>query len=106
MWIFTSNSFLSVVADNKDVDGPRLLVRARRQGHIENVFPDADVQETPNADYAFRAWVPREDVAKAMVSEVSNLDYTNFKDSIDDPHYHDACLESWFAMNNFQRKFH
>lgn len=105
MWIFLSNSFLSVVADNKDVDGPRLLVRARRQGHIENVFPNAEVQETPNADYAFRAWITRDQLKQAMMSEIDNMEYTNFKNSIDDPHYHDACLEAWFAMNNFQRRF-
>lgn len=105
MWIFLSDSFLSVVADRANPDGPRLLVRARRAGHIENVFPQAKVEQTPNADYAFRAWVPRDDVAKAVAAEVLNLDYSNFKNSIEEPQYHDACLDAWFAMNNYQRIF-
>lgn len=93
------------MADRANPEGPRLLVRARRQGHIENVFPEANVEHTPNADYAFRAWVPRDDVAKAVAAEVLNLDYSNFKNSIEEPQYHDACLDAWFAMNNYQRIF-
>jgi len=103
MWVFLSNSFLSVVADKENPEGGRLLVRARKAGHIENVFPDVEVDWTPNADYAFRARVPREEVAKAMAAEVLNLDYTNFKNSIKDGRYHDACIETWFAMNALQR---
>jgi hypothetical protein len=104
MWIFLSDSFLSVVADNQDPNGDRLLVRARRNGDIERVFPDADTSYTGNADYAYRAWVNRNDVAKAMAKQVVNLDYTNFKDSIRDNDYHDACLEAWFAMRNLQER--
>ena len=47
MWLFTSKSFLSVVADKDQPDGPKLLVRSRVQGDIEEVFPDADVTEPP-----------------------------------------------------------
>ena len=45
MWLFTSKTFLSVVADKDQPDGPKLLVRSRVQGDIEEVFPDADVTE-------------------------------------------------------------
>ena len=38
MWIFLSDSFLSIVA-HRDKPGV-LLVRARRAGDIEAVFPD------------------------------------------------------------------
>ena len=47
MWLFTSKTFLSVVADKDQPDGPKLLVRSRVQGDIEEVFPDADVTEPP-----------------------------------------------------------
>ena len=55
MWLFTSKSFLSVVSDKENPTGDRLLVRSRIMGDIEEVFPDADVMETPYADYRFRA---------------------------------------------------
>jgi hypothetical protein len=59
MWIFLSDAFLSVVADKADPSGERLLVRARRSGDIERVFPEAAVFSVAGADYAFRAWLPR-----------------------------------------------
>lgn len=106
MWIFLSDSFLSVVADKEDPKGSRLLVRARRAGDIERVFPASrgEVSHTDQADYAYRAWINRKDVAEAMSRQVLNLEYSNFKDSIQDDRYHDACLESWFAMRDLQDK--
>jgi hypothetical protein len=41
MWLFTSNSFVSVVADRDDTQSSRLLVRARIKGDIDQLFPDA-----------------------------------------------------------------
>ena len=73
MWIFLSDAFLSVVADKDDPSGPRLLVRARRQGDIERVFPETEVASTPGADYRFRAWLPRERVAAVLTQLVESL---------------------------------
>ena len=42
MWIFLSNSFISVV--QKPGDNDLLTVRARIEGDIERVFPGAQVQ--------------------------------------------------------------
>ena len=57
MWLFTSKTFLSVVADKDQPDGPKLLVRSRVQGDIEEIFPEADVKENSNGDYRFRVWM-------------------------------------------------
>ena len=43
MWLFTSKSFLSVVADKENPKGDRLLVRSRIAGDIEEVFPTAQM---------------------------------------------------------------
>jgi hypothetical protein len=45
MWICMSSSFLSIV--DKYCDKVELLVRARRKGDIEAIFPDAEVNEYP-----------------------------------------------------------
>ena len=66
MWLFTSKSFLSAVADKENPKGDRLLVRSIIAGAIEEVFPDVNVMETSNADYRFRAWVSRQKVKKAI----------------------------------------
>ena len=104
MWIFLSDAFLSVVADCDDHSGPRLLVRARRSGDIERVFPEADAFRVAGSDYAFRAWLPRERVAEVLHQQVEGIDYPNFKNSIRDHAYHDAALAAWSAMLSYQRQ--
>jgi hypothetical protein len=50
MWIMMNNSYLSIVS--KDCGPAELLVRARRAGDIERVFPDAKVTRNTNSDSA------------------------------------------------------
>lgn len=96
MWLFTSNSFLSIVEHDHD---PSLLhVRARLAGDIQEVFPGADVIETPTADYRFRTSLPRERVAEAMARMVREIDYTNFKNSVSDPNRKDHYIKVWEVM--------
>lgn len=104
MWIFLSDAFLSIVADKADPNSQRLLVRARRSGDIERVFPEAEVFSVDGADYAFRAWLPRTRLAEAVQERVQTLAYDNFKDSIEDSSYHDAALAAWSAMYRYQHK--
>lgn len=86
MWIFTNRGFLSIVENRDNPD--ELLVRARYKGDIEAHFSwrsmDADpleVVETNEADYRFRAFLPRETVSAKMHGLVNGIDYPNFKDS-------------------------
>ena len=103
MWLFTKDAFLSIVADKDNPDAGDLLVRARRRDHIPNVFPDASVFSEAGSDYAYRAWVPREEVKQALEKQIDELSYTNFKNAIDDNDYHNAAINVWFAMYQFQR---
>lgn len=100
MWVCLNNAFLSIV--NKGGDGGDLLVRARRRGDIERVFPDAAVVEREGTDYEFRAHVSKAVVASAMVDLVQEIDYSNFKSSVTDTPLHDAYMDVWLAMNKLQ----
>ena len=100
MWIFLNDSFLSVVAHRDRPDD--LLVRARRQGDIERVFPEAEVQTTPAADYAFRAVLPREVVGAAVSKAAEEIAYPNFKGSVTEPDRHDAYMSVWGVMRRLQ----
>lgn len=100
MWIFLTEGFLSIVQDRKDPR--RLLVRARTRSHLESVFPKAEVQLTEKADYRFRASVSREEVADRVREAVMDLSYGNFKDTIRDEAYHDACMGVWNEMCELQ----
>lgn len=102
MWVFMSNSFLSIVAHR---DNPNLLlVRARAAGDIEAVFPEATVERTPKADYLYRASLPRSVVSAALAAEVEQIDYTNFKNSVPDPDRHDSYFRAYSVMAGFGRR--
>jgi hypothetical protein len=101
MWIFLADSFLSIV-DKGDPTGDTLLVRARRQGDIERVFPDAKVVEGTGTDYRYRARIQRDQVADAIAESVRSIRYGNFKNEVTEHDRHDAYLDVWRAMNRFQ----
>lgn len=101
MWVFLRDSFLSIV-DKGDDTGQTLLVRARKAGDIEAVFPDAEVIEGGGTDYAFRARIDREQVAQAMADQVRGIQYGNFKGAVRDHDRHDAYMDTWQSMLRFQ----
>lgn len=100
MWLFLSNSFLSIV-DPKDGSN-NLRVRARRPGDIERVFPGAVVKKTPGRDYLYRAHIERELVAQAIADNIMGINYNNFKDSVRDTDLHNACNSVWTVMARLQ----
>ncbi len=100
MWLFLPESFLSIVKHKQDNN--ILVVRARRPGDIEKLFPRAKVVTIPGRDYQFRAEVHRIDVANAIHAQVMEMEHTNFKDNVHDRDYHDACSHVWSIMAKLQ----
>jgi len=100
MWLSLNKCFLSIV--HKDCKPNELLVRARRKGDIEKVFPAVIAKKTQGTDYAYRAVVKRIDVANALRDEVMAIDYTNFKDSVLDDELHRAYSSVWSIMARLQ----
>lgn len=102
MWIMLNDCFFSIVA--KDCGRDELMVRARRPGDIEKLFPNAKVTEYTASDYHYRAAVKRTELAEALVGEIGRVTYSNFKDSVQDKPLHDAYLRVWTAMASLQPK--
>jgi hypothetical protein len=100
MWIFTNKGFISAVA-HRDKPG-LLLVRARRREHLHAALPGFEIQETPHADYRYRTEVPATLLAGLLYDQVAAIDYDNFKNSIADHAYHDACSSVWSVMHRTQ----
>jgi hypothetical protein len=102
MWIMLSDAFISIV--NKDCKPGELLVRARRPGDIERVFMHREIKVTrsTDSDYLYRAVVKVEDIELAMGREIDSVDYSNFKDSVEDHGLHMAYLRVWSAMAALQ----
>ena len=91
-----SDCFLSLVS--KECARDELLVRARRKGDIQKVFPGVRVTRHPTADYMFRAPVKKDAIVKALAGEVARGTDGNFKDSVTDAALHNAYLRVWAAM--------
>lgn len=102
MWIFLSDSFLSIV--DKEGDGSTLLVRARRAGDIEKVFPEAIVVIGAGTDYRYRARLSRELVVARIAQAVMDTDYGNFKASVRDAKRRHAYSAVWEVMCAFQER--
>jgi hypothetical protein len=98
MWIFSSQGFLSIV---KHSDKPNILiVRSRFQGHIERIFPKVRVEEDATRDYKYRSELPANEVSKAVTKLVSEIDYDNFKNSLDmnDERYFESCIDVYNSV--------
>jgi hypothetical protein len=100
MWLMLNDCFLSIVS--KDCARDELLVRARREGDIDKVFPEAKVTVSATTDYRYRAVVKRREVEAAMVGELHRINYGNFKDSVADAPLHNAYLRVWNTMLDLQ----
>jgi hypothetical protein len=81
MWIFTLNSFVSVVRHREKPE--LLLVRARRKKDLVELLGKKwkkEVFEDGLADYRFRVIMPEKDFQGIVADYISNrLTYDNFK---------------------------
>ena len=100
MWLMLSDCFLSVV--RKDCKPDELLVRARRNGDIEKVFPSATVTRNTGTDYLYRAVIPRDAVKQAVAAMIDHIDYPSFKDNVEDRSLHAAYVGVWCTMAGLQ----
>lgn len=100
MWIMLHDCFFSIVS--KDCAPDELMVRARRRGDIEKLWPDAQVTEYTRSDYLFRAPINRADVITKISVEIDDIDYDNFKDQVADIKLHNAYLRVWHEMAMLQ----
>ena len=85
MWIFTPEGFFSVVDAGEF--GQELMVRARdprdldrlRSSYLPSLGPNV---ELPGRDYPVRAFVQRQEFARALADMALAIDYDNFKDTV------------------------
>jgi len=112
MWVFLNNSFLSIVSfKSPDLDKlDHLLVRSRVSGDIEAFLSSAKsesakawvkanvVFQDSSADYHYRLIAPKWLVSECLTARVGEIEYPNFKDSVEDHQRHEAYTSVWSAM--------
>jgi hypothetical protein len=102
MWIFTRDSFVSI---SEHPEESRLLqIRARIDGDIERLFPEAQVVETPDEDYRFRTAISRDRVAQAIALRIGHIDYQSISGSIEDAERWGVYVQVLTAMQEEQQR--
>lgn len=90
MWIQSLIGFFSIVqkgdGDDRYGDG-YLCVRARARADLEALrdryLPElSEIADWAASDYRYRAWAPRDAVARAVAQLVQEIDYRNFKHAV------------------------
>ena len=100
MWVCLREGFVSAVQDRYDPG--RLVVRARNPEHLKTLFPDDEIVLTPDADYAARVFIRREEFVRVVTQRISEIDYPNFKDSVTDRDLHMLYEEFWMLHFQYQ----
>jgi len=105
MWVFLNDAFFSIVQHREDKD--TVVVRARVEGDLEKAFGfQHEVTESEDSDYRFRIFLNKEYVSNVMKQKVLDVDYVNFKDSINkkDINRKSYYTRVWAVMNDWQEK--
>lgn len=102
MWIFAKDAFLSIV--QHDTDRRLLRVRARIEGDIERVFPEAQVIQSPGSEYRYEVNLSRERVSQALTLRVQHIDYYSVTGSIEDAERWSVYVQVLTAMQLEQQR--
>jgi len=106
MWVFTNIGFFSVVEVNGD--HTRVVVHARAKDHLKKLQKLAShkaipIHEDEGTDYAYRVYMTKEKWKEVLGKLADGIDYTNFKDSVEEGPYHNALFDVWRVMLMYQR---
>jgi hypothetical protein len=105
MWLMTPEGFYCVVAFyNKEtgkVDPDFIVLRTRREEHLRTIIDRFQLTEpllvTPDRDYRYRVVLPRPTWYR-IVSELADVQYTNFKASVPDTVLPSSILHRIWAI--------
>ncbi len=109
MWIFWKKGFYSITVSKYDKE--ELVVRGRCEKDIKRFIEASgagtELLKTPDRDYAFRTVAKKEIVSKWMVDAITDIDYTNFKNTAHgvDPQDYErsaAYMKCWSALFGWQ----
>lgn len=102
MWIFAKGGFLSIVQHQ---DRPNMLmVRGRVKGDIERHFPGVRVKRTDDADYLYRAVLPKHRVAARLFDLATEIDYDKFKPAVQDKRREAYYFSIWDTSYEMQQE--
>ena len=99
MWIALTNGWLSIVSHREYPE--MLLIRARKPEHIQDNFPEVEVYVDAGADYPYRANVLRTETADIIADILTDIQYDNFKNNVEDYDLADYLGNVWHVMYGY-----
>ena len=94
MWVFTNHGFYSIVKI-LDTNPEEFWIRSRRKEHLTTYFSEERIICTHATDYQYRVTINKEELIDIFTHLPQEIDYTNFKDSIQDKELKDAAHYVW-----------
>jgi hypothetical protein len=104
MWICLNDGFYSAVEDPYNYD--YLYVRARNKEHLQKNFQNYKILKKKNSDYPFRIRILKSEFAEIIKSKILEIDYDNFKDSVDEQDLYLAYNQIWCVMAMYQMGYY
>ena len=101
MWVCLNNAFISAVQDENDAD--LLKIRARNRNHLKVLFPKSKIFSSEATDYRFRVFVPKAEFAALIAKKAMEINYPNFKDSVQDDKLHKLYADFWSLHWRYQQ---
>lgn len=101
MWLFTTKGFYSI---HEVEDGVELLeIRSRQAVDIDNFREHycpllGETVFVAHADYQYRATALRELIVVGVASVARDIDYGNFKNSVEDTSRDQTYMDVWSAV--------
>ena len=103
MWIFTKYGFLAIVQHNSMPD--HFQVKSRTIEPLEILWPEHEIEIIGWADYRFRITMAKGQVIPVVMEQLSNVDYTSFKDQcLNDEGYYYTLTRVWAIMYDYQQR--
>jgi hypothetical protein len=69
---------------------------------LKDLFPSIPVIVGAGSDYLYRVSVPREILARTLLARVSEIDYPNFKESVQDHGLAELYGDFWLKHRAYQ----
>jgi|TARA_B100000530_G_scaffold282739_1_gene196603 hypothetical protein len=103
MWVYTKHGFLAIVQHNSMPE--HFQVKSRIIDPLEILWPDEEIEIIDWADYRFRITITKEKTIQVVTEQLSNVDYTSFKDECKyDEEYYYTLTKVWSIMYNYQQR--
>lgn len=86
MWLCFNDGFISVVENRHNPE--RFLIRSRRAEILLQLFPTKQLVRNDTRDYRYRVEVKRDELLPVVTERLKNINYPQFKESVDDYELH------------------